>query len=602
MPKFPATMQKRWEESLAYRIALSFIGLSLLLALLYGIGAYATITYFMRQNEAAIQSKRIALISQGLEVALNDLNSRLSSLADNTIVINALVDTYGRDAYLVPFLKSSKFEEGLHHRLSLCDFRGEIIASNESGTDYQDVGLLTTLIKEGKPVARIVVRHQTYGILLFHPVVYPPTGSAEGFLVFETSLADFLSLHNIGDKESNGGVVLSANGQPVWTSGSTTHFGFKKWVALKLSPPLDQLGLRFAVSAPEEPAILWFTMIFAVISILALWLAVRVAYRLSGYLTRQLVVLSTAVGEIGESGVPLYDVAIEGRDEIGRLAGSFNMMIRRLRSSYDELELRVEDRTRQLAEANRELRNAELSVRHLNEDLEHLINERTAELRRTNEDLASFCYAISHELRAPIARLQGYSKALEEDFRGIPDTNFHFYTERIGNASGHLQTVVDAILLLSRLSRTELAPQPTDLSAMASEITAELQAREKERRVAVTVMPGLMATCDAKLLRICLENLLGNAFKYTERVQEARVEFGMKDGVFFVSDNGAGFDMAYEDKLFMPFQRLHQQDDYPGTGIGLATVQRIIERHDGRIWAKATEGEGATFFFTLSDS
>lgn len=246
----------------------------------------------------------------------------------------------------------------------------------------------------------------------------------------------------------------------------------------------------------------------------------------------------------------------------------------------------------------------EQQICHLNEELEILVAKRTEELNQTNKELAGFCYAISHELRAPVARLQGFSRVLREDCAGEEDRRF--CSERIDVASRQLQTVIDAILMLSRLSRLELNFTTVDLTSDAREIVAVLQMGEHWNSHEVTIQEGMHCQGDADLLHICLENLLGNAVKYSSRVAGPRVAFGMEPGdvgkVFYVKDNGAGFDMAFADKLFVPFQRLHQQDEFPGTGIGLATVQRILERHGGRIWAEGKEGEGATFFFTLNVS
>lgn len=245
---------------------------------------------------------------------------------------------------------------------------------------------------------------------------------------------------------------------------------------------------------------------------------------------------------------------------------------------------------------------AEEEIRRLNSELEHLVSVRTLELERINKDLAGFCYAISHELRAPVARLQGFSRVLRED---CAEEDRYFCYERIETASRQLQTVIDAILMLSRLSRMELNFTTVDLTAGALEIVAVLQEGELWNAHEVIIQEGMHCRGDVDLLHICLENLLANAVKYSSKVLKPKVTFGMESTeegkVFFVRDNGAGFDMAFADKLFVPFQRLHQQDEFPGTGIGLATVQRILERHGGRIWAEGKEGEGATFFFTLGD-
>ena len=248
-----------------------------------------------------------------------------------------------------------------------------------------------------------------------------------------------------------------------------------------------------------------------------------------------------------------------------------------------------------------DLKTAQLEVLALNENLEQLVAERTAALLQSNEELAGFSYAVSHELRAPIVRMQGFSAILGELCKGADETAF--MASRIENASRELQAVVDSILMLSRLSVVELSLQPVDLSEMTARKLGLLLAEHPERSVELVVMPGVTAVVDPGLMDICLNNLLNNAFKYTGQTLAARIEFGQLDitgeKVYFVRDNGAGFDMNYSEKLYAPFQRLHQHQEFSGSGIGLATVKRIINRHGGNVWAESTVGHGATFYFTL---
>jgi PAS domain S-box-containing protein len=247
-----------------------------------------------------------------------------------------------------------------------------------------------------------------------------------------------------------------------------------------------------------------------------------------------------------------------------------------------------------------ERKQAEDEIRRLNADLHRLIKERTMELTQTNRDLSSFCYAISHELRAPVARLKGLSQALCEDFAEDPATAAHC-AERIVVASDQLQRVIDSVLQLTRLSHVSFTRQPISVSSLAREIVNGLLIDVPERQVEVVIADGLAATADLPLVRLCLINLIGNALKYSAGRPVARIEIGLDgaSGALCVRDNGVGFDMAHADKIFEPFMRLHSEAEFAGTGIGLATVQRIIERHGGRIWADATPGRGATFYFTL---
>ena len=240
-------------------------------------------------------------------------------------------------------------------------------------------------------------------------------------------------------------------------------------------------------------------------------------------------------------------------------------------------------------------------IHRLNSDLETLVAERTGDLLRINRDLSSFCYAISHELRAPVARLKGLSRALQEDWSENP-ADAEYCARRIEVASSELQSVINSVLQLSRLSQVSFVPKPLDLSSMVREIANSLVSENPERTFEVIIAEAITASGDPSLVRLCLENLLGNAFKYTARQSLARIEFGRDaaGGGFFIRDNGIGFDMSHADNLFEPFTRLHPDEEFIGSGIGLATVQRIIERHGGRIWAESAPGEGATFYFILS--
>jgi signal transduction histidine kinase len=225
-------------------------------------------------------------------------------------------------------------------------------------------------------------------------------------------------------------------------------------------------------------------------------------------------------------------------------------------------------------------------------------------LAAANEELEAFCYSVAHDLRAPLRGVQGFSQALLEDYAAVVDAKGQGYLQRVSAAALRMSELIDDLLNLSRISRAPLLREPVDLSAMAREVAAGLEP-PPGHRVETVIASGLHANADARLMRIVFENLLGNAFKFSAKTAGARVEFGavVNQGVteYFVRDNGAGFDEAYASKLFAPFQRLHAEKDFPGTGIGLATVQRIVRRHGGRAWARAALDSGATIYFTLPD-
>ncbi len=248
-------------------------------------------------------------------------------------------------------------------------------------------------------------------------------------------------------------------------------------------------------------------------------------------------------------------------------------------------------------------RQREEEVRELNRGLEQRVRERTAELEATNRELDAFAYSVSHDLRAPLRAISGFSEALLDEYAHKLDDQGKTYLRYLQEGSHEMSDLIDGLLMLSRSTRGGLEPERVDLSALATTVTKELQQAEPDRRVTVEIAPGVEAVADARLLKIVMENLLGNAWKYTGKRADGRIEFGVEEQagrtVFFVRDNGAGFDMAYSDKLYLPFHRLHKANEFPGIGIGLATVERIIHRHDGQIWAQAAVGEGATFYFTL---
>ena len=235
--------------------------------------------------------------------------------------------------------------------------------------------------------------------------------------------------------------------------------------------------------------------------------------------------------------------------------------------------------------------------------IEEELRQRSAELQATNKELEAFSYSISHDLRAPLRAIDGFAHIIAEDFKENIPPEASPYFKRISEASAQMGQLIDDLLRLSRITRIELRLYPVDLTELAVTIIHDLEIREPERKLKVTIQSGLSTTGDERLIRVALENLLNNAWKFTSKIKDAHIEVGQttrddKD-VFYIKDNGVGFDMTYAEKLFGAFQRLHTAEEFPGSGIGLAIVQRVINKHGGEIWVESAPNQGATFFFTL---
>ncbi len=333
-----------------------------------------------------------------------------------------------------------------------------------------------------------------------------------------------------------------------------------------------------------------------IIGLAVLAVALLAAYLLSHVLQGTISQPILALAETAKAVSTRQDYSVRapklGEDELGVLTDAFNQMLGRIEDQKNELqryaaelERRVEARTHELQERNESLR------------------RNAAELLAANTELDAFAYSVSHDLRAPLRSIDGFSQVLLEDYAGKLDEAGRESLHRVRAASQRMGTLIDDLLKLARVTRAEIRTEDVDLSGMARDIVADLQRTTPERQVEFEIAPGLKARGDTRLLRVALDNLLRNSWKYTAKQPAPRVEFRSADAnggrTFMVRDNGAGFDMKYADKLFGVFQRLHAAADFEGTGIGLATVRRIINRHGGRIWAEGAVDQGATFYFTL---
>jgi len=291
------------------------------------------------------------------------------------------------------------------------------------------------------------------------------------------------------------------------------------------------------------------------------------------------------------------DIPEDGTDE-GQALKDMQVAVLNLLEDSNAERLRAEAAVKATLNILEDLSDAQAEIKTLNE-------QRTAELVVANKNLEAFTFSVAHDLRSPLRALSGYAEALIEDYGDRLDETGRWYAERILAATERMGALIDDLLNLSQLSRAELVLGPVNLSAEVADIADELQGREPKRRVRFTLQDGIWVNADRILIRTVVQNLIENAWKYTAKSDGATIEFGTaaaEDAMVccFVRDNGAGFDPAFGSKLFQPFQRLHSVTEFPGTGIGLVSVRRIVERHGGRVWAEGAVGRGATFYFTLN--
>ena len=333
-------------------------------------------------------------------------------------------------------------------------------------------------------------------------------------------------------------------------------------------------------------------------------LAMLVAYLMSAWLQRIVTRPLLSVAGIAREVIDRNDfsrrAAKLSNDEVGVLVDSFNGMLTEIERRTGELQVTNTELERQVAERDR----AEQEIVKLNSQLEDRVRDRTAQLEVANQELEAFAYSVSHDLRAPLRAIDGFSQALVDDFPTEAPEEARRYVTRIRLATARMGQLIEGLLNLSRVSRGAMERADVDLSEIARQFVAELQQREPERQVDVSIWDDVHAEGDPRLLRAVLENLIGNAWKFSARAERPRIEIGALrvrgNRTYFVRDNGAGFDMRFANNLFQPFQRLHATQEFSGTGIGLATVKRIVKRHGGKIWADAEVGKGAAFYFTLT--
>lgn len=442
------------------------------------------------------------------------------------------------------------------------EFIGEIVFEIDMGPIYLFIRDNTGLGMTGEA---LIVKRADNAVLFLSPL-RRDTGAA-------------LKKKTAFDEKAAVPAQMAARGET--GSGVTYDYGNVEVLAAWRYIPSLRWGLVTKIDAAEAfaPVRLLRTVIFTLCVIMTLLGAVA-AMAVAGTVTRPIRALQQGAEAVA-GGDLSHRVGTAARDEIGSLSRSFDAMTEAL--------------SRDIARREK----AEGEIRSLNDDLQHHVRQ----LEESNRELEAFSYSVSHDLRSPLRSIDGFSLALLEDYADKLDDEGKEYLARVRGATQRMGQLIDDLLKLSRVARMEMNRETVDLSALASDIASRLRHNHPERQAEFIVAGGLTALGDERLLTVALENLFGNAWKFSEKTPRTVIEFGVTEAdggpAFFVKDNGAGFDMAYADKLFSPFQRLHHAAEFSGTGIGLATVKRIINRHGGRVWIEGAVDKGTTVYFTL---
>lgn len=362
---------------------------------------------------------------------------------------------------------------------------------------------------------------------------------------------------------------------------TTARQAFAARLEAATTPDRTRLAAAFETARASQHNALRIEIAVAIAAILAM---VLLSWWITRRAVRSLHAVASGVERLARGDFE-HEIRVATEDEIGELAREANRTAHQLREYRDRTESL-------LAETRRQAQELALA--------RQAQQERADAAENATRELEAFSYSVAHDLRAPLRGINGFSVALLEDFGPALAPEARAYLNRISAAAVRMGELIDALLALSRVSRAELVIESVDLTKLAGDVLAQLRAADPSRDVQCVVQDSVIADGDPHLLRALFENLLGNAWKFSGKREHATIEFGRnEEGVFFVRDNGAGFDAAYAEKLFTPFQRLHAATEYPGTGIGLATVQRIVRRHGGTIRAEGAVGQGATFYFTL---
>lgn len=599
-PPFPgrSSEYRAFNARLSRRITQVAVSVTLSLAFVAGALAYLLTRSLVQDNITDALERQVELVSQQLELNLGAVSRELSGLAATTVVSNALLDDSGRNVYLLPLLNAFKLPYDIEFSLMVSDFEGKPVASRyeAGGAGYQGVSWVNNVIEEGVAIAEIVAADHERQLILAYPVLFPATGQAEGMLVLDFPLNQMLkdepSFHNGGTAITmtcKNGCALNA---PVEQTGEKLVTAKR---VLSLPPPMDSLGLEISVGKSREALyspLRQLTMVFALVVALVVAIVIFVARFMARRITAPLAALSASAQNIALSGRPTGQVCIEGEDEVAALAHSFNNMVARLQIAQDELEQRVEERTRDLQKARQAAESA-------------------------NNAKSEFLANMSHEFRTPMHAILSFASLAIDKLETAPTEKTQHYLERIHESGNRLLCLLNDLLDLSKLEagKMEFSMAQHDMQQVSEIVKQEVMGLLKKNGVILNIEHGeelALAWFDQDRMMQVMRNLFTNAIKFTPYGNSITVTFcatelapesggqiqpGLKVAV---SDQGIGIP---DEELPMIFDKFVQSSKTKtgagGTGLGLAICKEIIEGHGGKIWASKNPEGGAVFSFVI---
>lgn len=604
-----------WEESLFFRISTSMIATMLAMAILFSAVTCFILYYSINLKESAALKSRLDLVSSDMEHKLNYIISDTVNLAGNTLVENAIVDTYGRDAYLIPFFMEHKIADNLPHKVGLCDFQGTVIASNGTGRrSFADAKLLDAIVGKGKPLS-VIERDANDGephLVIFQPVRYQATGTTEGFLFIEVLLKDIFG----GDYSNAGDVSISIFQDKRLILGKSLSSGASLRKRLALSGVAAELGISVEVRSPRSLAMVWCVLAMLVITILLGRLIIRISFRISDNLTTRLVILNEAARSISESGIPDRKVERAGIDEIGRFADAFNSMVDQLRESYDALESRVEERTRLLAEANETLieeieqrLEAECRLQELNSSLEatvqseieqHREKERMLIQQNRLASMGEMIGNIAHQWRQPLNNVGLIVQSIEMEHEAGLLTG-ESLKEQVDSCMASIKYMSSTIDDFRNFFRPDKEKHPFSVIDAVSRTVTLIRPTLNNYDIRLKISDhgsGDVFGYENEFGQV-LMNLLNNAkdVMLERKINKPLIEISCSRengrSLVVVADNGGGIEESLINKVFDPYFTTKFQSQ--GTGIGLYMAKIIIEKNMGGILTVNNTPSGAEF-------